>query len=65
MGKPNTRYVARAFDGGWRCFDRKMNKWWGPRVKQYPDRIVYYLNKTKQGDRDSLKLSKMIQDYNK
>jgi hypothetical protein len=65
MGQSNYRYVARAFEGGWRLFDRKMQKWWGPKVKQYPQRIIDYLNQKKQGDRDGRKLGFMIQDYNK
>lgn len=59
------RYIACAFEDGWRCYDMKEKRWWGMKVKRYPHRIVRYLNTTKERQRDSLKLSLMMQDYNK
>jgi hypothetical protein len=52
MGKPNARYVARAEPGrGWRVWDRKVSRWWGNPLAEYPEMLLAELNGAKRAER--------------
>lgn len=44
MGKKNYRYVARAVNGRWQIFNRKMQRNWGLPFKEYPQKVLDQLN---------------------
>ena len=49
MGKPNTRYVAKAVPGeGWRIWNRRSKRWWGNYFKEYPQALLDELNDQKR-----------------
>jgi hypothetical protein len=52
MGKPKRRFVAKAESGkGWRIWDNKMQKWWGERYEDFPEKLLVELNGDKTPDR--------------
>lgn len=52
MGKPRLRCVARAVAGkGWRVWDRKLNRWWGNYLPDYPEALLAELNGLKRPDK--------------
>ena len=51
MGKPNTKYVAKAVPGvGWRIWNRRAKRWWGNYYSEYPQSVLDELNGPKRSD---------------
>ena len=49
MGKPKTRFVAKAeAQKGWRIWDKLEKKWWGERYLNMPERLLAELNGLKR-----------------
>lgn len=57
MGKPNQRYVCRAYNGGWSMWNRKMKKWW-LRFDTFPSALLDELN----GERRPDKIVQLVKD---
>ena len=52
MAKAPQRFVAHAAAGaGWRIWDKKARKWWGPVFAAHPAALVDELNGEKRPDR--------------
>jgi hypothetical protein len=52
VGKPSRRFVAQAAaDAGWRIWDKKARKWWGPVFAAHPAAVIDELNGHKRPER--------------
>jgi hypothetical protein len=52
VGKTPRRFVAQAAAGaGWRVWDKKARKWWGPVFATHPESIIDELNDRKRPER--------------
>lgn len=57
MGKPARRFVARGVkNAGWRVWDNKSRRFWGPTLAEQPDELLHELN----GQRRAARLNVLV-----